>query len=79
MLCLANQQEKGVVSGGYTASPTYIRQQFQPEICLLEAKTAFRKGVPDTNPRDEKHGDDGLWDYPSRASTPVTVPNGLPA
>ena len=45
MLCLANQQEKGVVSGGYTASPTYIRQQFQPEICLLEAKTAFRKGA----------------------------------
>jgi hypothetical protein len=45
MLCLANQQEKGVVSGGYTASPTYIRQQFHPEICLLEAKTAFRKGA----------------------------------
>ena len=45
MLCLANQQEKGVVSGGYTASPTYIRQQFQPEICLLEAQTAFRKGA----------------------------------
>ena len=48
MLCLANQQEKGVVSGGYTASPTYIRQQFQPEICLLEAlfpkKPFFKTG-----------------------------------
>ena len=45
MLCLANQQEKGVVSGGYTASPTYIRQQFQPEICLLEAKPDFTLGA----------------------------------